>query len=294
MGELKVMIEIKHEYNAALVQSIKATYKGVGFPDIDMYGRNDATSIITIKDDTIREVIKNEDGVFKDVQVSFSDIKRTITKADFMFLETGDYTFVVYLNGFVSGDADALKECIKKAENISKAEKKKLVNSEKGDRKEAKNYYKELREKNGNHGRVPLGQRFRIPITFGLVGMIFNLIDMLDPLYGAAFSPNFGINSLLGCLISGLAFFIFGFFFIFFRIWFVNQSERKQIISIVLFPITVAVFAIIGIIGALPYIIHLFIYGDESYRLPSIINVAVKIAFVIVIVLLIALFAFLL
>lgn len=294
MGELNVMIEIKHEYNAALVQSIKATYKGAGLPDIDMYGRNDATSIITIMDDTIREVIKNEDGVFKDVQVSFSDIKRTITKADFMFLETGDYTFAVYLNGFVSGNADALKECIKKAENTSKAEKKKLVNSEKEDRKEAKNYYKELRKKNGNHGRVPLGQRFRIPITFGLVGMIFNLIDMLDPLYGAAFSPNFGINSLLGCLISGLAFFIFGFFFIFFRIWFVNQSERKQIISIVLFPITVAVFAIIGIIGALPYIIHLLIYGDESYRLPSIINVAVKIAFVIVIVLLIALFAFLL
>ncbi|SOB91996.1 hypothetical protein [Pseudobutyrivibrio ruminis] len=281
------MTQIEHDYSEEIIAKIKADYRGNNLPDIEMFGRNNAESYLYFDNESIREVIKNESGLFKDITVSLDEISKVICKGDFMYLESKDYTFAVDLRKANPIVIDSLKKDIKDSKKNSN--RFQVKNASDVNNEAAKSYFKEARKKTNRHGRIPLKQRFKIPLAFGVAGIVFSLIDMLDPLYGAAFSPNFGIGSFVSCLISGLEFFVFGFFFIFFSIWFRNLDENKKIWAIVCFPVTITAFAIIGVLGAIPYIIHLLILGDESYMLPKIIDVAAKITIVIVSILFVAL-----
>ena len=283
------MTQIEHEFSEAIIAKIRAEYKGDNLPDIEIYGRNNAISTIYFDNENIREVIKNESGLFKDVTVSLEDISKVICKDEFMYLESRDYTFAVDLRKADSDAIDSLKQHVKDAKkNINK------LKAFEGRQKHSEDskYFREVRKKNNGHRRVPLIQRFRIPLAFGVVGIIFYLIDVIDPIYGSAFTSDFGVDNIIACLMSGIQFFIFGFFFIFFSIWFRNLDENKKVWAIVCFPVTITAFALIGIIGAIPYIIHLLVLGEESYMLPKIINVAARIAIVIVSILLILLIGF--
>ncbi|SDB07999.1 intein N-terminal splicing region [Pseudobutyrivibrio sp. YE44] len=282
------MIRIEHDFGQEVINNIKADYKGSNLPDVDMYGRNNANSTITIEDGVIREVIRNEEGIFKDLSTPLQDVNRFVVRNAFAFIETTEYVYCISLNGFVEGSIEEIKDLVK-----DKAKKNNLVSFKDFKKEKDKKNKQDIKaawRNNSRSERVPLGQRFRIPIIFAAVFVMFTLVDAVDPLYGMMFN-GMPINSMLfSVLTSALSGFAFGFVFIFFRIWFSSLSEKKKIVSIVLFPITLAVFFIISVFGTIPYIIHLLVLGHESYRLPSIINVATKIAFVIVCILVLVLF----
>ena len=125
---------------------------------------------------------------------------------------------------------------------------------------------------------------------FAIVGMMLSIINIVEPLNIILYQ--YANPRIFNILLSGIIGFFSGFIFVFYMIWFENHSDTKRIISIALFPITSMIFAVIGLIGTIPYIIHLLICGSESYKLAGIIRVSVKIVAGLLVVLFLGMVSF--
>ncbi len=281
------MIKVEHGYTAEIVSQIKGQYKGKNLPDVDMYANSGAVSNLTIEDGCIREIISTDEGVFKDVTAKLSEVEKIVKKKDFAFINAKDFVFCVYLQGLTDTDFDLIKQ------EISRARKSSVKKQEKPNKaevtKETREYYKKIKKNNNSQGRLPLAQRFRIPILFAIVGMMLSIINIVDPLNIILYQ--YANPRIFNILLRGIIGFFSGFIFVFYMIWFENHSDTKRIISIVLFPITSMIFAVIGLIGTIPYIIHLLICGSESYKLAGIIRVSVKIVAGLLVVLFLGMFS---
>ncbi|SHN49348.1 hypothetical protein SAMN02745247_00284 [Butyrivibrio hungatei DSM 14810] len=284
------MNKIVFAFNNEIAKEINSKAKGKNNLDASMYARNGATSEVTIDNDQIREVIKGEEGVFKDVSNKITEIGKIHKTNDFIFLQAGDYVYSVKRNSFTEGSEEELFRLIKngnKGAAKNKAKEKKQDTVVKFDRKAQQNYWNKINKDNAIKRKVPLAQRFRIPLMVGMMAMLLSTIEILDPFnhMGDMAGNIITLDSLIGIPLSGIAGFMLGFLYVFFIMWFENQKESVRITSIVLFPLTITVFSLISFFGTIPYIIYLLIKKDEGYGAYKVVNIAVKIAYILVAIL---------
>ncbi|SDA60713.1 hypothetical protein SAMN02910275_01535 [Butyrivibrio sp. INlla18] len=281
------MNKIVFTFNNEIAKEINSKAKGKNNLDASMYARNGATSEVTIDNDQIREVIKGEEGVFKDVSNNITEIGKIQKTDEFIFLQAGDYVYSVKRNSFTEGSEEELFRLIKngnKGVSKNKTKENKQDTVVKFDRKAQQQYWQKINKDNAVKRKVPLAQRFRLPLMVGMMGMLLSTIEILDPFnhMGDMAGNPITLASLANIPLSGIAGFMMGFLYVFFIMWFENQKESVRVTSIVLFPLTITVFALISFFGTIPYIIYLLIKKDEGYGAYKVVNVAVKIAYVLV------------
>ncbi|AOZ96979.1 hypothetical protein [Butyrivibrio hungatei] len=281
------MNKIVFTFNNEIAEEINSKAKGKNNLDASMYARNGATSEITIDNDQIREVIKGEEGVFKDVSNNITEIGKIQKTDEFIFLQAGDYVYSVKRNSFTEGSEEELFRLIKngnKGAAKNKAKEKKQDTVVKFDRKAQQKYWQKINKDNAVKRKVPLAQRFRIPLMVAMMGMLLTSIEILDPFnhMGDMAGNVITFRMLLNIPLSGVLGFFVGFLYVFFIMWFENQKESVRVTSIVLFPLTIAVFTFVSFLGTIPYIIYLLVKKDEGYGAYKVVNVAVKIMYVLV------------
>ena len=256
-------------------------------PDDGIYLRGGATCEVTATADEIHEVIKGEEGFFKDVTSKLSDIKKSARTRDFLFLKNDSYTFCIKLDAITEAETGELE----KIEATVKANAKAAAKTEHhfGKRAtdsshtsatqnasntisdEAKAYF---RQNVTASPKRPLSERFRVNLLFAAGAIILSIFGRFDSMVFGGPNPIDPLTLVAQLIISGIGGFFMGFGYTFFATWFGNQKERTRVLSIVLFPITIPAFLLMTILGVIPYVLFMLIKGRTTSSFYRIINVA--------------------
>ncbi len=266
-------------------------------PDDGVYVRGGATCETATTADEIHEVIKGEEGFFKDVTCKLGDIRKSAKTKDFLFLQSDSYTFCVKLDSITEAEAGELEKIEAAVKANTKAIAKPALHIGKranaNDKAteppgatntisdEARAYF---RQNISATPKRPLSERFRVNLLFAAGAIILSIFGRFDSMVFGGPSPIDPLSLVAQLILTGIGGFFMGFGYTFFATWFGNQKERTRVLSIVLFPITIPAFLLMTVIGVIPYVLFMLIKGRTTSTFYRIINVAFYVLAAIVIV----------
>ncbi|RKM60427.1 hypothetical protein D6855_06825 [Butyrivibrio sp. CB08] len=255
-------------------------------PDDGIYVRGGAACEVTTTADEIHEVIKGEEGFFKDVTSKLTDIKKSARTKDFLFLQSDSYTFCIKLDSITEAEPGELEKIEAAAKANTKASskpghligKRATANGQTAATHtpntisdEAKAYF---RQNISAAPKRPLAERFRVNLLFAAGAIIISIFSRFDSMVFGGPSPIDPMTLVAQLILTGIGGFFMGFGYTFFATWFGNQKERTRVLSIVLFPITIPAFLLMTVIGVIPYVLFMLIKGRTTQSFYRIINVA--------------------
>ncbi len=252
------MVRIAYTFNGDPAALRSSQWKLSDKPQDSIYVNAGAVDEITISETSIREIIKGDEGYFKDIECPLSDIVKTAKTKDFLFVLGKGHVFALKLDSFEEGnydDATALIEKGLKEKPVSKVEEK--IESESHElSKEARAFFKEAAR--ANRQKRSLSEIFRPNIILAAASMIISLLGDLDVMFtGHVLSTP--LNLVGNMLLSGILGFYIGYTYTFFMTWFHKQAEGVRVASLILFPVTGAIFSLLTIVGFIPYTIYVLV-----------------------------------
>jgi len=257
------------------------------------YLDGDVTCSLIADDKQVRFTVTGAEGVFKDVFLPLNksvkfyageayDFICSLEKKLILTIKNDSYTegtkeeLVAFLQAR-SADMTAAELAQQKAyqEAVERNEQRREAEKFFGSKESAGNLPQYAPKKR---------DRFKTQKYFAVAFAIFGMLDSMDGMFfgRGQFDPMNMLRSGLMGLVLG---FFLSFAYTFFRAWFDGQKEKVKVGSIVLFFITFPAFAVMGILGAIPYSVYQLLDGKRNRGVTRVINIAVPIFMGLVLIL---------
>ncbi len=249
------------------------------------YLDGDVTCSLIADDKQVRYTVTGAEGVFKDVFLPLNKSVKFYAGEDYDFICSHEKSLILTIknDSYIEGNKEELIAFLQaRSTDMTAAElAQKKADQEAAERNEqrknAEKFYRPQEAKGAlSRNKTQLKDRFR---TQGYFAVAFAILGMINSIDGIFFGR--GMFDPMNTLFAGLRGLVIGFFFsfayTFFRAWFDGQKEKIKVGSIALFFITFPAFAIMGILGAVPYSVYQIVDGKRTRGVTKVINIAVPI-----------------
>ena len=257
------------------------------------YLDGDVTCSLIADDKQVRFTVTGAEGVFKDVFLPLNKSVKFYAGEDYDFICSHEKSLILTIknDSYIEGNKEELIAFLQaRSTEMTAAEiAQKKAYQEAVERNEQRKNAEKFFGPKESAGNLPQYaprkiDRFKTQKYFAVAFAIFGMLDSLDGMFfgRGQFDP---MNTLRVGLIGLVLGFFLSFAYTFFRAWFDGQKEKIKVGSIALFFITFPAFAIMGILGAIPYSVYQLIDGKRNRGVTRVINIAVPIFMGLVLIL---------